>query len=329
MTDPDVAVAIDDLERRGVLLAPTAAALRRVATGSLISVREELRFLLWAGVALIAAGAGLLVKVNLERIGPVTVAAVLGAASALCLAWAWRRSPAFTWGETSAEGFALDYVLLLGALLAAADLAFVEVKFTPLGAAWPRHLLVVAVAYGALAFRFDSKTLFSLALTSFAAWRGVSLTRVSVPWDAPVEDRLVVEALICGVIFLGVGGLLERTRRKAHFEPVAAWLGWLLIAGTLMSRILRDVEAYPRVGVTLYAFALAGCGIVLAVFSWEEARIGRFALGVGAMAFGLWGMTADMLEGAGVVVQSLVVIVLAGLTLGAILRAQALMKRRQ
>jgi hypothetical protein len=41
-----------------------------------------------------------------------------------------------------------------------------------LGPYWPWHLLVVASAYAALAFRFDSKTLFSLALTSFAAWRG-------------------------------------------------------------------------------------------------------------------------------------------------------------
>src|SRR5262249_7990721 len=112
--DPEVAAAVDDLERRGVLAAATAASLRRAATGDLISVREELRFLLWAGVALMAAGAGLLVQANLARIGPVTVAAALGAASAACLVWAWRRSAGFTWTEVPADHFSLDYVLLLG-----------------------------------------------------------------------------------------------------------------------------------------------------------------------------------------------------------------------
>ena len=45
-----------------------------------------------------------------------------------------------------------------------------------LGPAWPLHLLVVAVFYGVLAYRFDSRILLSLALASFAAWRGLSLS---------------------------------------------------------------------------------------------------------------------------------------------------------
>ena len=322
MTDPDVAAAIDDLERRGVFPAEVAGPLRRAATGDLISVREELRFLLWAGVALMAAGAGLLVKANLERIGPVTVALGLGVASIACLVWTWRKSPRFTWGEGRAEGFALDYVLLLGALLGAADLAFVEVKFTPLGSAWPWHLLLVAIAYGALALRFDSKALLSLALTSFAAWRGVSLTHGPAPWDRPAEDRIVVEALLCGALFIGAGALLERTRRKPHFEPVAAWLGWILIAGTLAARVLQEHDAIP------HALALAGCGVVLVAFAWEEGRIGRFALGVGSVAFGVGGVLSEVLDGAGITALSLMIIVLAGLTLAIVLRAQALLKVR-
>jgi hypothetical protein len=60
-------------------------------------------------------------------------------------------------------------MLLLGVLLASADLAYIEVKFTPLGDAWPWHLLIVAVLSGLLAFRCDSRVVFSFALTTFAA----------------------------------------------------------------------------------------------------------------------------------------------------------------
>jgi hypothetical protein len=162
---------------------------------------ETGRVLLWVGVLLTTAGVGLLVRQHIDRVGPLAIAITIGAAAAACLGWAWRRAPT--------SSFAFDSVLLLGALLAASDLAFIEVKFTALGPHWPWHLLIVAAAYAGLAFRFDSKTLFSLSLTSFAAWRGVSIAGVATPWGTVSEDdRLLVEALVCGVLFLAIGKLL-------------------------------------------------------------------------------------------------------------------------
>jgi len=254
-----------------------------VASGSLVSVRDELRVLLWAGVFLITSGAGLLVRQHLDRIGPVAIAVVIGGVAVACLGWAWRRAP-----KTS---FVFDTVLLLGALLAAADLAFIEVKFTPLGAEWPWHLLIVAAAYAALAFRFDSKTLFSLSLTAFAAWRGVSIAKVATPWgDVADSERLLIEALICGVLFVALGKLLERVHVKAQFEPVAAWLGWILIVGALTMRLGVDE------GRSIVAVALVGCGVVLAFFAWDERSIGRYALGIGAAAVGVFGLLIDVFD---------------------------------
>src|SRR5882672_1337795 len=281
--NPDVVSAVDQLVRRGVLEPRNAMTLRRAASGSLVSVRDELRALLWGGVFLVTTGVGVLVREHLDRIGPVAIAIAIGVAALACLGWAWRHAPT--------PGFAFDSVLLLGALLAAADLAFIEVKFTPLGSHWPWHLLLVAVAYAALAFHFDSKSLFSLSLTSFAAWRGVSIAGVATPWGAVADsDRLLVEALICGVIFLAISKLLESVRGKAHFEPVAAWLGWLLIVGALAMRLGIDDG---RIAV---AAALVGSGAVLAWFSWDERRIGRYALGIGTAAVGIGGWAVEAID---------------------------------
>jgi len=309
--NPDVVAAVDDLVRKRVLESRAAARLRRAASGSLISVRQELRVLLWAGVFLITAGAGILVRQNLDRVGPVAVAVAIGVAALACLGWAWRQA--------SAPSLVFESVLLLGSLLAAADLAFVEVKFTPLGSHWPWHLLIVAAAYAALAFRFDSKSLFSLSLTSFAAWRGVSLAGVASPWGAVADsDRLLTEALICGVLFLALGKLLESSQVKAQFEPVAAWLGWILIVGALSMRLGVDES---RVVV---ATALTGCGVVLAWFAWDERSLGRYALGVGAAAVGVGGWAVEAIERVhgGFNAYLAIVVLLAGAVIVLLLRAQ-------
>jgi hypothetical protein len=310
VVNPDVVVAVDELVGRGVLDGRAAVRLRRAASGSHVSVNDELRGLLWVGVFLITTGVGILIRHNLDRLGPVAIAAGLGVAAAACLGWAFRRQ--------AARGFAFDSILLLGALLAAADLAFVEVKFTPLGEHWPWHLLIVASAFAALAFRFDSKSLFSLALTSFAAWRGVAIAGVATPWGGVVDDsRLLVEALACGLLFIAVGKLLERLRVRASFEPVAAWLGWLLIVGALAMRLCVDESR------TITAAALLGCGAVLAWFAWDDHSVGRYALGVGAAAIGIGGWAAQALEaiGGGAVGFLTVILAIASVVIVLVLRA--------
>ncbi|HEX9943243.1 MAG TPA: hypothetical protein VGG03_14580 [Thermoanaerobaculia bacterium] len=271
--NPDVADAIPRLVEAGALPPERARLFLRVSRGELVSVHRELRMLLYAGVLLVTAGVGLLVKENLERIGPVTIAAVLGLAAAAALAWVARVAPPFSWREAASPNLAFDYMLLLGLLLAAADLAYVEVRFTPLGANWPWHLLIVSLFTALAAFRFDSRVVFSLALATFAAWRGVSVARFgSVLW-ASTENAVRWNAVGCGVLFAVLGLVLARTGRKAHFEPVAVHLGWLLVLGGLASGIGEtNWEGWT------FALLLTGAGLAAGAYSLR--RFPLFALGV-------------------------------------------------
>ncbi len=158
--------------------------LARVARGELLSVRAEIRVALYLGVLLVVSGVGLLLKDNVERIGPSAVALAVALAAAACLAWAWRRSAPASWGEAASPHPAFDYVLLLGALLVAADLAWLEAQSRLLGPAWPLHLLVLALFYGALAFRFDSKHApLALARLVRGLARNLAEPRARVPRD--------------------------------------------------------------------------------------------------------------------------------------------------
>lgn len=280
--NPDVAQAIPELVESGVLppaQAPMSPILLRVARGELLSIHAELRALLSLGVLLITGGVSVLVAQNLDRIGPVTIASGLALAAIAALAWVEKTAPPFTWDEVKAPHLALDSILILGVLLAGADLAYIEWKFTPLGAQWPWHLLIMALLTGVAAFRYDSRPAFSLALSTFAAWRGVSVGVLGFTF-LPETSALRWNAILCGVLFAGLGFVLKRARRKPHFEPVAVHLGWLLILGGLVSGLAE------REGIA-WAAALLLVGAGLAAGAYRLRRFPLFAFGVAAAYAGL------------------------------------------
>jgi hypothetical protein len=246
-----------------------------------VSVRAEIRAALYLGVLLLVSGVGLFLKENVDRIGPSAIAGAVGLAAGACLAWAWRRSAPPSWGETAPAHAAYDYVLLLGALLAGADLGWLEAQTRLLGPAWPLHLLALALFYGALAFRFDSRILLSLALASFAAWRGLSLSVAHASLGEGDVARLRWEALATGAFFAAAGIATARAGKKAHFEDVWVNGGVLLaLAGLLAGAFGRD--DWPA---WLGALLLVAAAIALAAYRWD--RTLPFAQAVLAAYFGL------------------------------------------
>jgi len=288
--NPDVAQAVPELAQSGIVPPEAAPLLLRVARGELLSIHGELRFLLYVGVLLITGGVGVLVKENLDRIGPVVIATALGLAALAALAWVVRVAPPFSWRAVPSPNLAFDYVLLLGVLLGAADLAYLEVKFTPLGAEWPWHLLLVALLTGVAAFRFDSRIVFSLSLSTFAAWRGVSAGRLgSILWAHAGAVRW--NAIACGVLFAVLGVVLVRTRRKAHFESLAVHLGWLLILGGLGSGMTESGQT----GLA-WSFALLVVGAALAAGAYRFRRFPLFAFGVLAPYIALSRLVIEVMD---------------------------------
>jgi hypothetical protein len=291
--NPDVVAAIDALRAKGTLPEAQARVLSRPARGELVSIHWELRTLLYLGVVLATTGVGLFLKLNQERIGPAALASLLGLAAAICLLYASRRSPPFSWEATPSPHLAVDYVLLLGVLLLGADLAYVETQFRWLGPRWPLHLLLVSVLYLLAAYRFDSRIVLSLALSSFAAWRGVSAAIALSGFGGAVSGAVRANAIGCGVLFIGIGYLCVRLRRKPHFEPVYVTMGLLLLFGGLVSGIFQ----YGGTDWLLWEPALLVCAGVTIVIAYRLRRSLDYALGVLAAYLGALRLMAKVLGG--------------------------------
>jgi hypothetical protein len=313
--NPEVADAIGVLTEKGILSPGQSATLLRVAQRDLVSVRFELRALLYAGVLLLVSGVGLFLKENQERIGPVAIASLLGAVAVACFVFVFRRSPPFSWNASGEAHVASDYLLLLGVLLVGSDLGYVENRFRFLGANWAYHLLVLSVIALAAAYRFDSRVVLSLGLSSFAAWRGLS-TRLSLEshlGQHPGEVR--ANALGCGVLFLAAAFVSVRANRKAHFEAVFAGFGWLLLFGGLLSGVFGDRPSW-----TLWEIATCGTAVAVIAFAYRFRRLFDFTVGVIASYLALlrlWWKAVGATEEVfflGVAVSSLAVVVLLAAT---------------
>ncbi len=256
--------------------------LWRVASGELVSLYRELRLVLYAGVLLVTAGVGALVVENLDRLGPFAVTVALTVAVGACFFWIVRKAPPFSWQQAPSDDLAFDYILLLGVLLASADVAYIEAQFTPLGPHWPWHLLWASFFMAWASVRYDSRVVFSLALASFASWRGVSLSFIERDFWSNFETSMRLNTLSCGLLFVGIGLVFLRARKKVHFEPVATYLGWLLVLMSLLSGVLSTADSFWA-----YTVASLLVGSVLALLSFRHRRFPLFAMGVSCAYVGL------------------------------------------
>jgi hypothetical protein len=204
-----------ELNAAGVVDAAAASQLIALDRGTLFPVFGELRVALYAAVAAITTGVGMVLKQNLDRIGPLTLIIGLGIVAALCYAAAIRTQLR---GETRSIGG--DYVLLLGALVVSADLGYAESQFHWLGAHWSWHLLILALLHAATAYALGSRLVLSLALTSLAAWFGVDAGVATAFRDGSAFRHSGTEALLCSAVIVGWRAAHRRLGALPQFEEV-------------------------------------------------------------------------------------------------------------
>jgi hypothetical protein len=195
---------------RPILGDPATDILIARERGEVFSIYPELRIASWAGVMLLVTAAGIVLKNNLDRIGPLALALLIGLAAAVCYAWVWWRR--------ARASIADDYILLLGALLLSTCAGFVETQFHLLGADWQRHFLFLAIAHGIAAYIFRSRMVLSLSITAFAAWLGIERQPVHI-FDAD-PSALATRAILCAVLLLIWRAIDRRARPSTDFSPL-------------------------------------------------------------------------------------------------------------
>src|SRR3954453_10692692 len=176
-----------------------------------VSIYPELRLLTWAGVMLISWGVGLYVAKHLDDIGPLAIAVGIGLAALACYAWSY-------WKRNRQAAMADDYVLLLAALLASADVGYIEHHYHLLGDSWARHFLFLAILHAATASYFRSRLVLSLSVASLAAWLGIERRSVDAIFASAIETAW--RAFGCAAIVAGWRLIDRKLRPSTTFSSL-------------------------------------------------------------------------------------------------------------
>ncbi len=251
------------------------------------SVRTEILVVMYLAVATLVAGVGLLIKANLDRIGPVALVAGILCASALCYAVALRAHRA-----ERARSLGEDYVLLLGALLFSAAIGYAETQFRLFGDGWSRHLLWLAAWHLLTAYLLRSRLVLAVGLTAFAAWLGVEVRLGSVFDPFHHWFGFGYRALLCALLFW-CGSWMHRSDatdagrafREVYLQFAANFAFWGALA-------LGGADSTRLVGAML----LAVLAVVVGGFGLRERRESFLLYAVGYSTIGLVWLEALMFD---------------------------------
>ena len=244
----------------------------------------ELNVLLYAGVLAFVAGLGWTVTTWSQQLGDIVVVAVLSAILAACFWYCFSRGPGWSFAETPAPTGVFDYVLYLGGLVWCVELAYLENRFHVLSGQWDYYLLLTAVFFFFLAYRFDNRFVLSLALSSLAGWFGLKISH----WPSH-EDSFYRECALLYCLLVGAGGLvLQRRGIKPHF--FGTYLN--IVANVLFWTLLSGVFNRQGYGIWFLALLLA-CGASLAY----GLRRRQFAFVAYSAVYGYIGVSSILIRG--------------------------------
>ena len=302
------------LHAEGAIDDATASRAVALDRGEVFSLHQELRATMYAGVLLTMAGVGAILARNVDRIGPIAIALALALAAAVCAMPAVRAKLA-----DRASTVAGEYLLLLGVLLASADLAYAERQFALLGPLWSWHLLLLAVVHAAVAYAFSSPLVLAVSLTSLAAWFGVGGTFGDAIHAVSSTPELGGRALVCAVL-IAAWRLADRqwrpdTRFRDVFEHFAAnlafwgslawcldwpWLaaGLPLLAALAWASVRHGLEA-GREAFIVYGIlypAIGACFVAVPRIQGTTASLAFVLLVVCGAAAALWQLRRHLRE---------------------------------
>jgi hypothetical protein len=274
--------ALDRWKDTGIITGSQHDTLTALVRKDRFSVFDELNGLLYLGVLAFIAGAGWTIQTYSARLGDLAILVTLTVSFAGSLYYCFARGAPYSNSQQESPTLAFDYVLYLGCLMLGLEFGFIEYRFRLLRDSWDHYLLLSALVYFVLAYRFDNRLVLSLALSTLAGWFGFRLFRLQ--W---FSGSLSVDALIYSAFVAASGVAFYRAGIKRHF------LEAYLHVAVNVALAVAVVGVFDRSASPLYFLLLVACGGASVV---SGLRFSRFAFVAYGVIYGYVGGSSRILR---------------------------------
>jgi hypothetical protein len=257
-------------------------ALAAIVRKERFSVFLELSALLYLGVLFFVGGAGWTFRTYVDDLGDAAIVSMFVLAIAAAFYYCFTRAAPYSPDEVESANLVPDYVLYLGCLLLAGLAGYLEFRFE-IFRNWHHHLLIGALVFGALAYRFDNRFVLSLALSSLAGWLGLRVA----DFDAVTSDELRFTAMLYGVFIAALGTVLYRQGIKAHFLDSYLHVAANVVLAATASGLGESSMGLAYLGILM---ALSAAAILLGI------HFGRFAFVAYGTLYGYGGISFRLID---------------------------------
>lgn len=247
------------------------------------SVRNELLAVMYIAVLMIAWAAGVLIYENIDTIGHVILISIIAIADAVCLFICFKKSSGYQHHQTAFLSPIYDYLVLLSSLLTCSLIGYLQFQYNVFGQNFSWATLLASIVSFALAYYFDNKASLSIAITSLAAFIGITITPQAVLQNnVYLDESLTFYGFALAAILMIAAYLSDLKNVKSHFAiiyfsfamhlvGICAIIGMFettyMIAFFIFSAFAIVIYRYRFQirSVTIFAFDIIYSAIVIAI----------------------------------------------------------------
>ena len=253
-----------------------------IARKDRFSVFFELNALLYLGVLSLIAGVGLVIQAYAANLGDAAVISGLTFVLVASFYYCFTRGLPYSPGQVESPSFAFDYVLYLACLTFGLEIGYVETRFQVMPNQWDYYLLVSAILFFGLAYRFDNRLVLSLALSTLAGWFGVRASRLGFLFGPSIRGP----AMIYAAFVLLAGTWFFWKNIKKHFTDTYFHVGVLALFLGLLTEVVGNESWLDLAAILLFGAAAIFGGI----------KFGRFAFVVYGILFCYAAISSQLLR---------------------------------
>jgi hypothetical protein len=218
MTEKNI---VNKLHQENILTDQESQKIHYYYKHKLFSLHWEIKTILYLGVLLLSTGVGLAIYENIDSISHQAILAAIGLACFGCFFYCFRKLTPYSHEFVESPGLLFDYIGLLGCLLFLSFEGYFQYKYEIFGTRYGMAVMIPALLFSFIAYRFDHKGILSLAITGIAGWMGLAVTPHELllgTYEFP-ELTMIWTGLGFGITIGFIAFALEKKGIKKHFTP--------------------------------------------------------------------------------------------------------------